>query len=231
MRIHVCSLLSAFSLVGTSVLGLDIGSATMGITSGGLDSIVIAEGTASIPVEVYFSGTTGGLDGDNNGVATIYADLVGDAIAGVMQGAMTLDSLFTEAYRPLMGLYGLGFDEMPSGGYGGVGEILQFGAYQRLSGGPDIGDMAGAGTADAAHANGLPPVLMATGTLDLAALSEGSSYVVHAMGYVNLWDMGGGTIPASIVMDGVLSIQVAPEPSTVFLLAFGVLGAIGGRRR
>ena len=236
MRVHILILASipVLTVAGLPALATDIGSIALDIKSGGQDSLTFPASSipASIPIEVYLSATTGGLDGDNNGVAAILTDITGSAIAGVTQSALTPDTTFTAAYLPAYGVYGLGFNQFGmAGGVGGVGKIEQVGDAQGGPPGPGAMDMPGAGTANAAHANGLPSVLIAAGTLSLVSLSAGQLVSVDTVGAGNLWEPGGLTLPALIVDDSLPIFFMAPEPSTASLLALGVCALTRRRRR
>jgi hypothetical protein len=235
MRVAILKSVLVLSMAGLPTLAsTDVGSITLDIKSSGQDSLTFPAGSipASIPIEVYFSATTGGLDGANNGVAAIMTDITGSAIAAVTQSALTPDATFTSAYLPAYGVYGLGFDQFGmAGGAGGVGMIEQVGDAQSASPGPGAMDMPGAGTAGAPHANGLPPVLLATGTLNLVSLSVGQSVSVETAGAGNLWELGGLTQPASIVDDSLSIFVMAPEPTTALLFTLGACMLNRRRRR
>lgn len=195
----------------------------------------------SVPIQVWASATTGGSEGLNNGVQALYFNIVGSCLDGVMQQSMQLDSELIKMYFPAFAYYGLGFDQLISPGPGGisgtgaVGQIAGIGAAQQPPTGPGSMDMPGALTANAAHANGTPPVLIATGTVFTNGLCTepcGSGicppeYVlgcsIDTEGNGAFWkpDTNAGD---SIIVDDQLWICTVPEPSTLILLVPALLG-------
>jgi hypothetical protein len=193
------------------------------------DHLAMLPGTGQIEIAVFGSATTSGPDGVNNGLCVVWFDIIGSAIAGVMQQPMTLDANFTAFYFPMYGTYGLGFDQFASGGTGGVGTIADIGGSQ-LDGelGPKPFRMAGAFTANAQHANGLPPVPIATGIVSLGDLTEqGSPYFLETPADARAWKLDGKPDRVTIIQ-GSLAIYVIPEPGSLVML--GVAGLLLMRR-
>jgi hypothetical protein len=196
----------------------DFGTLTLDIKAWDGTNWVDSLGTvpSSVQVQVWASATTSGSEGANNGVQALYFDLLGTAMAGAAQSPMTLDSNFTAIYLPIYGVYGLGFDTLKSGGTAVVGQIAGIGAGQGSPPGPGANDMPGALTANAAHANGVPPVLIATGTLAIGTAGQ-----VDTKGAGNAWKFDGQAGALSVVND---SLVIVPEPSTLILLVPALLG-------
>jgi hypothetical protein len=140
-----------------------------------------------------------------------------------MQQPMTLDANFTPMYLPYFSPHTLGFDHLASEGTGEVGAIAGVGGAQGACPGPSYYDMPGAFTINAPHANGLPPVLIATGTLNLANLTEvGSGYYVETAGNATVWRWDGGAAGTTKVDDS-LPIYVIPEPGSLAMIAIAGL--------
>ena len=231
MRRTILTFAVAALMVGPALA--DIGTVTMDLKVS-VDGVNYFDDICGLPacptsvqVEIYGSATTGGTTGVNNGVQAIYTDIIGDCLVGVMQQATVLDATFTMMYFPLYGLNGLGFDVLPDTGTATVGGIYGIGAAQAAPPGPTAQDMPGAMTAAAPHANGTPPVLIATGTVFLNCIPGpcpvpgctdpfGCTITTAATG-ANLWDMAGNAVPALIVEDAA-GICWVPEPATLMLL-------------
>jgi len=188
------------------------GTITFDLKSGGKDSLTLDQGLvpATIPIELYAFATTDGSYGPNNGVQALYTDIVGTALGDAMQVCLTLEDTFTAQYIPGISA-GLSFDLLPSNGTGSVGIIAGLGAAQAAPPGPGYYDMPGAFTANAPHANGQPPVLIATGNvyLDQVSMNQGGTYSVNTAGNVNFWKMDMNAGEADVVNDSLL-ITVSP---------------------
>jgi hypothetical protein len=218
----------------SSALALNIGSVALDLKSGGQDSVFILPGTTTLPVEIYFSATTSGAEGSNNGVSAIFMNLTGPAITGVMQNSVALASYFTSSVAD----GGLGFDLIAAPGTPGLGEIAGLGAAQALP--YDQGqfpfefDL----SRDAPNVGHSGNVLLGTVTLNLASLAPGTVSSVHGAnvaGQANLWEMGfHHTYAATVTPDHLgiddLVINVLPEPTTLSLLALVGLAALRPRR-
>ena len=193
----------------------------------------------SVQIQVWGSATTGGSEGVNNGVQAIYFDILGTCLDSVMQSPMTLQKAFTKQYNPY-GVMNLGFDTLPSAGTGAHGTIAGVGGAQAAPPGPGYYDMPGAFTANAAGANGIPPVLIATGTVMTngqclepcpPALGCPPGYLgcwVGTGGNATAWQYGsGGSGPGNAgamnIIDDQFWICAIPEPSTLILLAPALL--------
>jgi hypothetical protein len=189
---------------GSPIPLFDVGTVAIDLKSSGQDDLKYPLGSvpATIPVEVYVGATTSGPSGLNNGLQGLYVDIAGSALAGVMQSALTLDSTFTAYYMPMYGMYGLGFDQIPSNGTPTTGAIGVVGAIQTQPPGPVVpGDMPGAATVYAPVPTGLPPVQIATGTLNLASFSSIGTYGINTNSGANLWLMSGDSTPAYMQND------------------------------
>ena len=103
---------------------------------------------------------------------------------------------------------------------------MGIGASQVAPPGPGVYDMPGACTANAPHANGQPPGLIATGTLNLTTMSGGGAYEIHTT-YTgaNFWDMY-QLVQAALIQEDQLILTVVPEPSSLALVGIAVMALI-----
>jgi hypothetical protein len=188
----------------------------------------------SVQIQVWASATTGGSEGPNNGVQALYFDILGTCLDSVQQQPMVLDNMFTAIYLPIYGVYGLGFNTLMSGGTAGHGLIAGVGAGQGAPPGPPANTMPGALTANALATPGLPPVLIATGTVFTngqclepcpPACGCPPDYVgcwIGTNGNGNVWKLDGNAGAATIVNDQ-FWVCTIPEPTTLILLAPALL--------
>ena len=141
---------------------------------------------------------------DVYGLQAIYSDILGSCLDSVMQSPMVLTKTFSKMYNPSYGVYNLGFDTLPTGGTGADGTIASIGGAQTAPPGPGSCDMPDAFTPTAPHANGQPPVLIATGTLalDQQTMNVGSGmYTVEVSAGASLWRMDGLAADAAVTGD------------------------------
>lgn len=209
----------------------DIGTVTLDLVINGETDDVIdvgppaPGGTISYGFSLYASCTASGVDGSNNGVHGIFVDVLGSAMAGIAQVAATPDPTFMASYKPTMGHYGLGFDLFGgAGGTGGTGQIAGIGDAQQAPGSPPSAknlNMTDAMTPNAPHANGLPPVLIATGTVKV--LGTVGTRTVDTDGGATLWQATGGLVDPALIVDDTVTINILPEPTTLMLLAPALL--------
>ena len=246
MRKTVLTFLMAAVLAAPALA--DVGSIYMDLKSGGQDSVTLYSPTgdpcvADIPVELYISATTSGVDGANLGLAVIFTDIVGDCLSGIMQQSMTPSADFADPWAPYDYYYpswGCGFDLFPAnttGGTGSVGIIAGVGNAQNSEGNGPIyaqGDLKWAATAKATKTVSQPPLLIATGVLHVSVPYQGAGTVITTDTVGALWNLDltydAMDIGDARLHDDSLTIVCIPEPTTLLLLAPALL-AIRRRRR
>ena len=234
LTLAVAAMVASPALADFGTFSLDIkGSIDGGATWH--DSLLLPDCSAtSVQIQVWGSATTGGTEGTNNGVQAIYFDILGSALDSVMQSSLTLNPVFTKLYNPYYYAFNLGFNTLATGGTGGHGIIAGAGGAQAAPPGPGVGDMPGAFTPNAAGAKGIPPVLIATGTVTTngqclepvpPAVGAPPDYVgswIGTAGNATAWKFDGNAGSMTIV-DDQFWIATVPEPTTLIFLAPALL--------